>query len=155
MDTLWVENHNRTIMYQITTKPLRSGTVSFREERLGFSHKEVDNHSLWYGFSIELLLARVYPETIMIIGWWSRNAFLRYNRIQVRYLSKGISNLVVSTRSFYTIPKAEVIYYNSGQPGVQPHRLNTQLGITNTTNYSLSLQHWNGPQGRNTHATCS
>ena len=62
-----------------------------------FSHKEVGTHSLQSGFSMEILLARVYPETIMIIGRWSSNAFLRYIRIQVTDLSKGISNLILST----------------------------------------------------------
>ena len=43
------------------TKYLRSGTLSFGKERLGFSHKEVGNHSIRSGFSMELYLAKVYP----------------------------------------------------------------------------------------------
>ena len=68
----------------------------------------------------------------MIIGQWCSNAFIWYIRMQVRYLSKGISNLMVSTSSFYIIPEAEVIYYTTGQPGVQSHRLNPQQGINIT-----------------------
>ena len=139
----------------MTNRSLRSGTLSFGEERIGFSHKEVGTQSLRSGFSMELFLARVYPETIMIIGRWSRNAFLQYIRIQVTNLSKVISNLMVSTRSFYTIPESEVIYYTPGQPRVQSHRLNPQRVITNNTTSSLLIPHLNGPQGRNTHATCS
>ena len=36
------------------------------EERLGFSHKEVGTHSIRSGFTMELYLAKVYPETIMM-----------------------------------------------------------------------------------------
>ena len=60
---------------------------------------------------MELFLAIVYPETMMIIGIWSINAFLWYIGIQVRNLSKGIRDLMVSLRAFYTIPESEVIYY--------------------------------------------
>ena len=90
----------------MTTKSLSSVTLSFGEEHLGLSHKEVGTHSLRSGFVMELFLSRLYPETIMIIGRYSRNAFLRYIRIQVINPSKGISNLMVSTRALYTIPES-------------------------------------------------
>ena len=134
---------------------MRSGTLSFGEERLRFSYKEVGTHSLRSGFSMDLLLARVNPETIMIIGWCSPNDFLRYIRIQSSTLRKGISDLMVSTQSFYTISEAEVICYTPVQIGVQSHRLNTQRGITNNANSSLLLPLLNGPKGSNTQATCS
>ena len=51
----------------MTTKSLRAGTLYFGEEILGLSHKEVGTHSIWSGFSMELYLAKVYPETIMIM----------------------------------------------------------------------------------------
>ena len=78
MNTVWVEHHKTAITSQIKAKPLRSGTLSFREERLGFSHKEVGTHSLWSGFAMELYLAKVYPETIMIMVRWASRALLRY-----------------------------------------------------------------------------
>ena len=119
------------------------------------SHKEVGTYLLWYGFSTAVFLARVYLELIVIIGRWYSNSFLWYIQIQVSELSKGVSNLMVSNIAFYTIPKVEVIYYTPGQPGVQSHRLNPQLGLTNSTTSSLYLPRLHGPQGRNTHATCS
>ena len=137
------------------TKSLRPGTLSFGEEIIGLCHKEVGTNSLRSGFTMELFLERVYPETIMIIGTWYSNAFLWYIRIQVSDISSGISDLMVSPRAFYTIPGAEVIYYAPGQLGVQSHRLNPQQGITNTTTSSLLLLRLNVIQGRNTHNTSS
>ena len=155
MNTLWVDNHKTTILSQITIKYLRSGTLFFGEECLRLPHKKVVTHSPRSGFYMELFLSRVYPETIIIIRWWSRNAFLRYIRIQVSDLSNGISDLMVSTQSFYTITESEVIYYTSGQPRFQSHRLNPQRGITNNTTSSLLIPCWDGPQWSYTHATCS
>ena len=52
----------KTINSHMTTKSLRSGTLYFVEERLGFSHKELVTHSIWSGFAMELYLAKVYPK---------------------------------------------------------------------------------------------
>ena len=87
----------------MTTNSLRSGTLSFGEARLVLSHKEVDTQSIRSGFSMELYLAKVYPETIMIMGRWASSAFLMYIRIQVSNLSKGIITLVTNNHAFYTI----------------------------------------------------
>ena len=92
-----------TITSQMKTKWLRSGTLSFGEERLGFSNKEVGTQSIRSGFDMELYLAKVYPETIMIMGRWSNSDFLQYIRIQVSDLSKGISTLMTNNHAFYTI----------------------------------------------------
>ena len=52
----------------MTTKSLREGTLSFGKERLGFSHKEVGTHFIRSRCAMELYLAKVYPETIKIMG---------------------------------------------------------------------------------------
>ena len=85
------------------TKSLRSGKLSFGENRLGFSHKVVGTHSIWSGFAMELYLTKVYPETIMIMGRWASSAFLRYDCIQVSDLSNGISTIMTNKQDFYTI----------------------------------------------------
>ena len=89
----------------MTTKSLRVGTLYFGEERLGLSHKEVGTYSIWSGFAMELYLAKVYPETIMIMGRWASSAFLRYISIQVSDLSKGTSTLMTTNHALYTIPE--------------------------------------------------
>ena len=77
LNTVWVENHKTTITSQMKIKVLRSWTLSFGEEHLGFSHKEIVTHSLQSVFYMDIFLAGVYPETIIIIGRWSINEFLR------------------------------------------------------------------------------
>ena len=80
-------------------KTLRSGKLYSGEEHLGFSHKEVGTNSVQSGFTMELFLARVYIETVMIIGRWTRNDFLPYIRIQVINPSEVISDLMVTTQA--------------------------------------------------------
>ena len=93
------------ITSQMTTNSLREDTLSFGEEKLGFSHKEGGNHSICSGFSMELYLTKVYPETIMIMGRWASSTFLRYIRIQASDISKGTSTLMTNNHAFYTIPE--------------------------------------------------
>ena len=73
---------------------------------------------------MELFLAKVYPETIMIVGRWSINVFLRYIRIQVIDISKGNSTFMTNKKSFCTIPEADIVYHTLGQDYIEPHSMN-------------------------------
>ena len=77
---------------------------------------------------MEIYLAKVYPETIMIMGRWESSAFLRYIHNQVSDISKGISTFTKNNHAFYTIPEIEVVYHTPGQPNTYPQslRLNKQ-----------------------------
>ena len=50
------------------------------------------------------------------MGRWASSAFLRYIRIQVSDLIKGISTLMTNNQAFYTIQEIEVVYHTPGQP---------------------------------------
>ena len=62
-------------------------------------------HSIRLWFSMELYLAKVYPETIIIMGQWEGSDLLRYIHIHVSDLSKGISTLMKTNHALYTIPE--------------------------------------------------
>ena len=72
---------------------------------------------------MEFYLAKVYPETIMIMGRWASSDFLRYIRIQVSDINKGISTLMTNNHAVYTIPEIEVVYHTPGQPNTDSQRL--------------------------------
>ena len=55
----------------------------------------------------------------MIIERWSSNEILQYIQIKLSNLSKGISDLMLSTQAFYIVQEAEYIYYTLEQPGFQ------------------------------------
>jgi len=50
------------------------------EENLGFSVKEIETHSIHSGATMYLFLEGVQTFSIMMIGWWSSDAFLKYIR---------------------------------------------------------------------------
>ena len=72
---------------------------------------------------MELYLAEVYLKTIIIMGQWANIAFLRYIRIQVSDLSKGVSTLMTTNHAFYTILEIEVVYHIQGNNNTDPQRL--------------------------------
>ena len=61
LNTFWINHQKTAITSQMTTEYLRSGTLFFGKEILGFSYKEVGTHSIWSGLAMELYLAKVYP----------------------------------------------------------------------------------------------
>ena len=105
-------------------KSLRSGTLYFGEERMVFSHKEVWTHYIWSGFSMELYLTKLYPETIMIMGRWESRAFLRYICIQFSDLRKGIITLITNKKALYTITEAEVFHHTPVHNDTDPQMMN-------------------------------
>ena len=73
-------------------------------DNLGFSGNEVGTHSNRSGSAMAMYLAGVPVFTIMLIGRWSSDAFLLYIRSQVQSFSSGVSQRMVTTPEFYTIP---------------------------------------------------
>ena len=76
---------------------------------------------------MELFLEIFYPETIIIVGLWDSNAFLRYVLIQVSNLRKGIITLMTNKPVFYTEPEAEIFYHTPGKDDTEPFRLNIHI----------------------------
>ena len=83
---------------------LRVSVKAMGKETLGFSHEEIGTHSLRSGAAMAMHLAKVPTFTIMIIGRWSSDAFLRYIRKQVEGFSSNISSLMLQNENFFTTP---------------------------------------------------
>jgi hypothetical protein len=70
---------------------------------LGFDPNHLGLHSAQSGAAMAMHLAGVPVFTIMLLGCWSSNAFLRYIRKQVQEFSKGVSDKMISNERFFTI----------------------------------------------------
>jgi hypothetical protein len=66
---------------------LRVACATIGSAQLGFELEEIGTHSLRSGAAMEMYLAGVPVYTIMLIGRWSSDAFLRYIRRQVEQFS--------------------------------------------------------------------
>jgi hypothetical protein len=111
-------------------KRLRFATTSIGSDSLGFTAKEVGLHSARSGAAIAMYLAHVPVFTILLLGRWLSDAFLRYIRKQVKEFSNGFSSKMIQHEHFFTIPSS-----SSKDPRVSNNPLN--LACHNKHGYSF------------------
>jgi len=112
-------------------KKLRIATSAIGPDSLGFTAKEVGLHSARRGAAMAMYLAHVPVFTIMLLGRWSSDAFLRYIRKQVKEFSNGISSKMIQLEHFFTIPSS-----SSEDPRVP----NNPLNLACRNNHGLSFK---------------
>jgi hypothetical protein len=101
-------------------KKLRLAATSIGPDVLGFTADQIDLHSARSGAAMAMYLAGVSIFTIMLLGCWSRDAFLRYIRKQVKEFSKGISNKMTQNENFFTITEQSLGDRNLPDSGQHP-----------------------------------
>jgi hypothetical protein len=89
-------------------KRLRFAASTLGPEKLGFSPNQIGLHSARSGAAMAMYLAGVPVFTIMLLGRWSSDAFLRYIRKQVKEFSSGISDKMIQHENFFTISSAPI-----------------------------------------------
>ena len=83
---------------------IKAAVDAIGEKTLGFTSKDVGTHSNRSGFAMMLYLSGYPILTIMLLGRWLSNAFLRYIEKQVHEFSKGVSQKMLTHNTFYNIP---------------------------------------------------
>ncbi len=84
-------------------KRLLLAAASLGPDTLGFTADQIGLHSARSGAAMAMFLAGGPVFTIMLLGRWSSDAFLRYIRKQVKEFSRGISNRMIQNETFFTI----------------------------------------------------
>jgi hypothetical protein len=88
-------------------KFLRDYVKSIDFTSLGLkSEKDIGLHSIRSSAAMAMYLNHVPVYTIMLLGRWSSDAFLRYIRKQVEQFSAGVSARMISTGQFHHVPTA-------------------------------------------------
>jgi hypothetical protein len=82
---------------------LRAAALQYGEDKLGFPVSKIGTHSIRAGAATAMFLAGVPAETIQLIGRWRSQTFLRYIRIQVQLLTKGVATNMTANPEFLTI----------------------------------------------------
>jgi hypothetical protein len=85
---------------------IRDRVTAIGKDVLGFEAWEVGTHSIRSAAAMAMYLAGVPVYTIMLIGRWSSDAFLRYIRRQVQEFSAGVSSRMILSEDFFTIPES-------------------------------------------------
>ena len=82
---------------------LRAAAIQYGETRLGFPASRIGTHSLRSGAAMAMFLAGVPVETIQLIGRWRSQTFMRYIRIQVQQMTRGVADDMTTNPRFFTI----------------------------------------------------
>ena len=83
---------------------LRAAATLIGEDRLGFKIKDIGTHSIRSGAAMAMYFNDVPVYTIMIVGRWSSDAFIRYIRRQVEQFSHNVSSRMIKNQHFCHIP---------------------------------------------------
>jgi hypothetical protein len=115
--------HSNSMKHKFTgqelLKCLRFAASTLGPENLGFSPNQIGLHSARSGAAMAMYLAGVPVFTIMLLGRWSSDPFLRYIHKQVKEFSSRISEKMIMHENFFTIQSA-----SAEDPRVQHHPLN-------------------------------
>jgi hypothetical protein len=88
----------------LALKLLRSYVALIDHHGLGITSPiQVGLHSLRSSAAMVMYLNRVPVYTIMLLGRWSSDAFLRYIRPQVEQFSRGVSQAMIQTGHFHNV----------------------------------------------------
>mmetsp|Transcript_44917 Transcript_44917/g.137163 ORF Transcript_44917/g.137163 Transcript_44917/m.137163 type:complete len:126 (-) Transcript_44917:320-697(-) len=82
----------------------KAAVTEIGEDVLGFSAKGIGTHSNRSAAAMAMYLANVPVYTIMLVGCWSSDPFLLYIGKQVQEFTQGVSQKMVLTEDYYTIP---------------------------------------------------
>ena len=104
VNTILVDNKLARISSSTMLSKLRSAVRTLGETKLGFKAEDIGTHSLRSGAAMAMYLADVATFTIMMIGRWSSDAFLRYIRKQVEQFSHNVSIKMIRNENFFTTP---------------------------------------------------
>jgi hypothetical protein len=72
----------------------------------GLSAKDIGLHSFRSSAAMAMYLANVPVFTIMLLGRWSSDAFLRYIRPQVQQFSENVARKMIARPAFFHVPDA-------------------------------------------------
>jgi len=103
-------------MYKFSGKDLlmhlRRAAMSLGSDNLGYTPDQIGLHSARSGAAMAMYLAGVPVFTIMLLGRWSSDAFLRYIRKEVQEFSLSVSSKMITKEKFFTLghsqPKGSV-----------------------------------------------
>ena len=100
-----ITKKNKLITAITALAALRRTVTRMGKDRLGYTADEMGTHSIRSGTAMAMYLDRTPVYTIMLLGRWSSDAFLRYIRKQVQNFSQGVSRRMIRNPEFFTIPE--------------------------------------------------
>ena len=104
VSAVWRNNRIEHITADDIINAIDAAADSIGYERLGLQKGDLGTHSIRSGAAMAMYLDEVPIYTIMMLGRWSSDAFLRYIRKQVEQFSHNISKRMIKHQEFRHIP---------------------------------------------------
>ena len=104
VNTIFLAGKLKTINSSTACKKIRSAAEKVGKDHLGFHPDDIGTHSIHSGAAMAMYLDGVPTFTIMLIGRWSSDAFLRYIWKQVEQFTHKVSSRMLQHDSFFTTP---------------------------------------------------
>ena len=104
VNTIFVDAKLSTISSTTVRDKLRSVADGVREDMLSFESDDIGTHSVRSGAGMAMYLAGVPTFSIMMIGRWFSDSFLKYIRKKVKQFSDNISSRMLQNESYFTTP---------------------------------------------------
>jgi hypothetical protein len=104
ISTVTVNGHLEQVTSTHMINALRDAVGAIGEVKLGIKNKYVGMHLIRLGTAMAMYLGECPVFMIMLIGCWSRDAFLRYIRKQVMEFSQNVAKRMLLCQNFRHIP---------------------------------------------------
>ena len=104
VSAVWRHDRIEHITSKMLVDALRDAVIAVGEDSLGFKAHQVGTHSIRSGAAMQMYLGECPVYTIMLIGRWSSDAFLRYIRKQIEQFSHNVSKRMIIFTSHRHIP---------------------------------------------------
>ena len=107
VSAVWRNDRIEHITSNEMVEALRAAVISIGEDQLGIQACDVGTHSIRSAAAMAMYLGECPVYTIMMIGRWSSDAFLRYIRKQVEQFSHNVSSRMLKFEMHNHLPGVE------------------------------------------------
>ena len=98
-----------TISGSVMLRFFRKNANVMGKEKLGYDPADIGTHSIRSGCAMSMYLDNVPIYTIILVGRWSSDAFLRHIRKQVQEFSVGVSTRMIRNKAHHCTPDPSII----------------------------------------------
>jgi len=115
-------NGKKTSFTAKAARDLLRNFISCQPDTGGITADEIGLHSFRSSSAMAMYLNGIPVYTIMLLGRWSSDAFLRYIRKQVSDFSHDVSSKMIQTRLFHHVPNADRMDPRSHNPNASTYQ---------------------------------
>ena len=107
VSTVMLDGRLTHVTSGILVNALEGAIAAVGNDKIGIQRGEIGTHSIRSGAAMAMYLGEVPVYTIMMLGRWSSDAFLRYIRKQVEQFSHNVSRKMIKHQFHRHVPQTD------------------------------------------------